>query len=204
MGGLCIISMKGGKALVFLMALYENIVEDAADLEDLLPLIATGDQDAFCKFYEKTKTSVYGFALSILRNIYDAEDITQNTYVAVYHNAKNYENRGKAMAWVFTIVKNLCLEKMRKERHEERLPEFSDYSIELSNEMNVDDKLLIEFCLNSLKLDERKVVVLHTISGLKHREVATLLDMPLGTELSLYNRAINKIKQHLKGGEQFE
>ena len=54
--------------------------------------------------------------------------------------------------------------------------------------------------LNSLKLNERKIVVLHAISGLRHREIAKLLDMPLGTVLSTYNRAINKIKKHLEGG----
>jgi RNA polymerase sigma-70 factor (ECF subfamily) len=183
------------------MALYENLQEETAELEDLLPLIANGDQNAFREFYEKTKTSVYGFALSIIKNTHDAEDVTQSTYVSIYHNAKNYQNRGKAMAWVLTIAKNLCLEKMRKDKREESLPEFSDYTARFSEKMNFDEKLLVEFCLNSLKLNERKIVVLHVISGLRHREIAKLLDMPLGTVLSTYNRAINKIKKHLEGGK---
>jgi RNA polymerase sigma-70 factor (ECF subfamily) len=183
------------------MALYENLQEETAELEDLLPLIANGDQNAFREFYEKTKTSVYGFALSIIKNTHDAEDVTQSTYVSIYHNAKNYQNRGKAMAWVLTIAKNLCLEKMRKDKREESLPEFSDYTARFSEKMNFDEKLLVEFCLNSLKLNERKIVVLHVISGLRHREIAKLLDMPLGTVLSTYHRAINKIKKHLEGGK---
>ena len=187
--------------MVFLMALYENLQEETAELEDLLPLIANGDQNAFREFYEKTKTSVYGFALSIIKNTHDAEDVTQNTYVSIYNNAKNYQNRGKAMAWVLTIAKNLCLEKMRKDKREERLPEFSDYTARFSEKMNFDEKMLVEFCLNSLKVNERKIVVLHAISGLRHREIAKLLGMPLGTVLSTYNRALNKIKKHLEGGK---
>ena len=105
------------------------------------------------------------------------------------------------MAWVITITKNLCLEKMRKLKHEAVLPDFSDYSVKFSEEMNVDDKLLIEGCLNSLKLNERKIVVLHIVAGLKHREIASLLNMPLGTVLASYQRALAKTKKFLQGGE---
>lgn len=188
--------------MFFLMVIYENLQEESTgNLEELLFLISKGDQDAFREFYEKTKTSVYGFALSLLKNTHDAEDIMQSTYVNVYHAATNYEKQGKPMAWVLTITKNLCFEKMRKLKREEALPDFSDYSVKFSEEMNVDDKLLVEFCLNALKLNERKIVVLHIVAGLKHREIAELLDMPLGTVLASYQRALSKTKKFLQGGE---
>lgn len=188
--------------MIFLMALYENLQDEKPErLDDLLSSISKGDRNAFREFYEKTKTSVYGFALSLLKNTHDAEDVMQNTYVNIYRTAALYEDRGKPMAWVLTITKNLCFEKMRKQKHEEILPEFSDYNIKFSEQMSVDDKLLIEFCLNALTPIERKIVVLHTVSGLKHREIATLLEMPLGTVLSSYQRAISKSKKFLQGGE---
>ncbi len=188
--------------MLFLMVMYENLQEEKSEtLEELLSLISQGDQDAFRVFYEKTKTAVYGFALSLLKNTHDAEDIMQSTYVNIYRAAASYETFGKPMAWVITITKNLCLEKMRKSKHEEALPEFSDYSVRFSKEMNVDDKLLIESCLNLLKLNERKIVVLHIVAGLKHREIAELLNMPLGTVLASYQRALMKTKKFLQGGE---
>lgn len=184
------------------MTVYENLQEEKSEtLDELLLMISKGDQDSFREFYEKTKTAVYGFALSLIKNTYDAEDIMQSTYVNVYHAAINYQKQGKPMAWVLTITKNLCLEKMRKLKREAVLPEFSDYSVKFSEEMNVDDKLLIEFYLNSLKLNERKIVVLHIVAGLKHREIADLLNIPLGTVLATYQRAIRKTKKYLQGGE---
>ncbi len=188
--------------MVFLMMVYENLQEEKPEkLENLLSLISTGDQDAFREFYEKTKTSVYGFALSLLRNTYDAEDIMQSTYVNIFRTAEAYQKQGKPMAWVLTIVKNLCFEKMRKAKHETELSEIGDYNAPYTEQMSSDDKLLIEYALNLLKPDERKIVVLHTVSGLKHREIANLLDLPLGTVLSLYQRAIKKTKKYLQGGE---
>lgn len=188
--------------MIFLMMVYENLLEESHDaLEELLSSIGLGNKESFREFYEKTKMSVYGFALSLLKNTHDAEDIMQSTYVNIYHAAANYEKQGKPMAWVLTITKNLCFEKMRKLKREEALPEFSDYTVKFSQEMNVDDKLLVEFCLDSLKPNERKIVVLHIVVGLKHREIAELLEMPLGTVLTSYQRALSKTKKFLQGGE---
>lgn len=189
--------------MVFLMTIYESFSESKTveELDVLLPKIANGDNDAFKSFYEQTKAAVYGFALSLLKNTYDAEDVMQSVYVNVYHSAAQYEKRGKPMAWVLTITKNLCFERFRNFSREGSMPEYLENDIALSNNMNIDDKMLVEFCLNTLDGDERKIVVLHAVSGLKHREIAELLNMPLGSVLSKYNRALGKIKNRLKGGE---
>ncbi len=189
--------------MVFLMTVYESLTEaeEGEDLDILLPRIAAGETEAFRVFYEQTKAAVYGFALSLIKNTHDAEDVMQNVYVSVFHNAAQYKSQGKPMAWVLTITKNLCFEKFRKFSREGEMPEYLENDISLSNNMNVDDKMLVEFCLNTLNADERKIVVLHAVSGMKHREIGELLDMPLGSVLSKYNRALRKIKNILKGGE---
>lgn len=187
--------------MIFLMAVYEKLtIEQTEELEFLLEKISSGERDAFEKFYHKTKASVYSFALSLLKNVYDAEDVMQSCYVNIYNSASQYIAKGKPMAWVLTITKNLCYEKLRGLSRRGEMPQHSENDISLSIKMNTDDRLLVEFCLNSLKEDERKIVVLHVVSGLKHREIANLLDAPIGSVLSKYNRAINKIKKHLQGG----
>lgn len=189
--------------MFFLMTVYESFTEaeENEDLDSLLPRIAAQDTEAFRIFYEQTRAAVYGFALSLLKNTHDAEDVMQSVYVNIYHTALQYESQGKPMAWVLTITKNLCLEKFRKASREGDMPEYLENDISLSNNMNIDDKMLVEFCLNTLNQDERKIVVLHAVSGLRHREIAELLEMPLGSVLSKYNRALTKIKKQLKGGE---
>jgi RNA polymerase sigma-70 factor (ECF subfamily) len=55
--------------------------------------------------------------------------------------------------------------------------------------------------MKHLSDQERQIVVLHAVSGLKHREIAAALNLPLPTVLSKYNRALKKLKTHLSGGD---
>ena len=58
--------------------------------------------------------------------------------------------------------------------------------------------MVLKSALEILKEDERQIVLLHASAGLKHREIAVDLQMPLATVLSKYNRAIKKLKQYLR------
>lgn len=60
------------------------------------------------------------------------------------------------------------------------------------------DKVVLHAALRILKEDERQIVLLHTAAGLKHREIASSLQMPLATVLSKYNRAMKKLQAHLR------
>ncbi len=63
---------------------------------------------------------------------------------------------------------------------------------------NLADAMVLKAALDILKEDERQIVLLHASAGLKHREIAADLQMPLATVLSKYNRAMKKLKQYLR------
>ena len=138
--------------------------------ERLLPLVGQGDPEAFEVLYRSTEKAVYALALSILRNPHDAEDIVQETYLKVRAAAHLYVPQGKPLAWMFTIARNLCYMKFR---------------------------LVLEAALKALGEEERQVVLLHAASGLKHREIARDLGLPLSTVLSRYSRALKKLQRYL-------
>lgn len=188
--------------MLFLMTVFGTInQEETIHIEDLIGKIALKDNDAFRSFYEATKGDVYGFALSFLKNKFDAEDVMQSVYIKVYNSAKSYKPSGKPMAWVLTITKNLCHDKLRADSKQGEFGEIEENEASFSNNMKADDKLLLEYCLQKLTDEERNIVVLHAVSGLRHREIAELLKMPEGTVTSKYNRSIAKIKNFLKAGE---
>ena len=87
-------------------------------LETCLAEIAKDNKDAFSELYQKTSVSVYGFALSILKNAQDAEDILHDCYLNIYSAAEHYRAQGKPMAWILTIAKNLCFSKLRERKKE--------------------------------------------------------------------------------------
>ena len=101
-----------------LAAIEQQVFPGAAPaLEDSLILdVAKGDTRAFSELYIRTHKSIYGFALSIVKNQQDAEDVMQDTYLKVDRAAGSYQPRGKPMAWLLTIARNLALERLRSRR----------------------------------------------------------------------------------------
>ena len=165
--------------------------------ESLIPRIANGDTEAFSELYETTKTAVYSFALSIVKNAHDAQDIMQETYLKIHANAIGYFSQGKPMAWIFTIVRNLCLMHLRKSRKSDvEFDEAIGCESPVDFTQNVDDNELISMMMTALSEEERSIVIMHVVSGMKHREISEILEIPLSTVLSKYNRALHKMKKH--------
>ena len=164
--------------------------------EGLLPLVGDGDMAALEELYVQTEKAVYALALSLLRNPDDAQDVTQEVYLKVRAAAHLYVPQGKPLAWLFTITRNLCRDLQRAQRADQA-PEDMDNDPRLSYVSDPTDRLVLEAALKALGDDERQVVLLHAVSGLKHREIAQSLGQPLSTVLSRYNRALKKMKRCL-------
>ena len=67
--------------------------------------------------------------------------------------------------------------------------------------VTVEDRQVLDAALTALADDERQIVLLHAVTGWKHREIAGLLELPLSTVLSKYRRALLKLKTKLEGGD---
>ena len=156
--------------------------------------MADGDVSAMGELYELIKTDVYSYACSKLGRTPEAEDITQDTFVQIYKNAALYTPCGKPMAWVFTVELNLIRRLKQKERNDLPLEEIIENGSEEDVAEKTVESVFVEQLLRRLGEDEREIVVLHAVSGLKHREIARVLGLPLSTVLSRYNRAIKKLQ----------
>lgn len=170
--------------------------------EELLRRVGRGDQEAFYQLYQNTDRTMYSFILSILKNPQDAEEVMQETYLKIWTSAASYHSQGKPLAWMFTIARNLCYMKFREQKRQADMG-LDDLNGEETGEVclpleNLADAMVLKSALEILKEDERQIVLLHASAGLKHREIAADLQMPLATVLSKYNRAIKKLKQYLR------
>lgn len=171
-------------------------------MEEDIKRIAGGDRDALADLYARASTAIYGYSLSILRNTTDAEDILQDAFVKIWFGAGKYTPQGKPMAWMMTIARNLCMDKLRHDRRSTALPE-DEYQHIYADSPSVtsDDKLMLEAAINTLADDERQIVMLHAVTGFKHIEIAKMFGMPLMTVISKYNRAKQKLRKYLERGE---
>lgn len=176
------------------------------EIERCLHDIAHGNGTlALEKLYNCTKDVIYGYALSMLKNTHDAEDVLHDCYISIYHSAHSYSSKGRPMAWIITITRNLCLDKLRMRSRITDLPEENwEQYLESKGSISVDDKLLIEYCLKELSSEEREILLLHALSGLKHREIAEMTNRPIATVLSKYHRALKKLRVLLKEEDRHE
>ncbi len=170
----------------------------AAELDHCLKELALGNSEALELLYHGTSSAIYSFALSLLKNPHDAEDVLHDCYLNIYAGAEGYRSSGKPMAWILTITKNLCYQKLRERQKNADLPQ-EDWELWLSHNegLSHEDKVIIRQCMELLSDEERQIVSLHAVAGFRHREIAELLSLPLSTVLSKYHRAIKKLRHHL-------
>lgn len=188
--------------MLILWALEQEISYHRAriDLDEaLITDIGQGDCHAFEILYQNTEKAVFGFALSILKNHQDAEDVMHDSYLQIQRYAEKYQPQGKPMAWILTIVKHLAFAYLNHpSRHHQDLEMQYDLRGQCDDMIASENRMLLKALLAQLSDQEREIVVLHAQTGMKHREIAEILDLPLATVLSKYRRALVKLQQAVK------
>mgnify|MGYP001066843571 FL=1 len=187
-----------------LAALSVQTTEEEArrrrELEQLLLRTGQGDRDAFARLYSLTRDGVYALALSLLHDAHEAQDIAQDTFVKVWESAPAYRPQGSPMAWLLTVARNLARTRLRQGGRQVGLDEEAWNAIPAAApDVSPEDRQLLQEALARLSPEERQIVLLHAAAGLKHRETAQLLELPLSTVLSKYHRGLKKLKALMKG-----
>lgn len=183
-----------------LLAVLEESSNYSPTVDDkLIKEIAKGNMEALHTLYEKTNKSIYAYALSITKDPHEAEDILQETFLKIYQKAPDYTSYDKPMAWIFTIAKNFALMKFRQRKKKDSMEVVEDMpEPHFSFVEDVSERIVLETAVKKLDDNERTILLLHAVAGLKNKEIADLLDMPINTVLSKYNRTIKKMQKYLE------
>ena len=172
--------------------------EKDRELDRLLLRVGQGDREAFARLYSLTRGAVYALALSLLRDAHEAQDVAQDVFVRVWESAPAYRSQGSPMAWLLTVARNMARSRLRQSGRQIALDEEAWNAIPAAAP-DVEDRQLLQGALARLGAEEREIVLLHAVTGLKHREIAQLLELPLSTVLSKYHRGLKKLKAQMKG-----
>jgi RNA polymerase sigma-70 factor, ECF subfamily len=159
------------------------------------------DYRGFDEFYTLTNRKVYYAIISIVKDDEIAADLLQDTYMNFLSKIDQYKPGSNVYAYLSRIGRNLSINyynKYKKEIHSDNIFE----TIESSEKVNQEAELDILKILSYLNQEQREVVVLHVINNFKFREIADIMDKPLGTILWIYNKAINILKE--KVGVSYE
>jgi RNA polymerase sigma-70 factor (ECF subfamily) len=180
----------------------------------LMLRVKQGDTTAFAELVDKYKQPVTNVAARMLRDPTEAEDLAQNVFIQVYKSADRYKVASKFSTWLFTIVRNLCLNEIRRRsRHpadsmDVSHPEQEDqpwHQFEDKKTYSPPDSVLhgeleakIEQALAELPENQRLAMVMCRQDELSYEEMAEVLDCSLPATKSLIHRARETLKEKLK------
>lgn len=164
-------------------------------LDRWIKAVGQGDTHALEQLYYATSTAVYAYALTILKNSFDAEDVLQECYVSIQRSAGQYRSLSKPMPWILSITRNLCWRHLRQQRHYAG-SEQAEYLGRTY--LDPDEKLMLHGCMEQLTEEERQIVIFHAVAGFTHAETGKYMKLKTGTVMSKYHRAVQKLKQYYR------
>jgi len=171
---------------------------------DLLELVgATQDRDAFARLFAAIAPRVKAFMMNGGSDPALAEEITQETFIRVWRKAGQFDpKKASAVTWIFTIARNLRIDRLRKENRPALDPDEPMLVPDDSPSplQNLEQSIIVERVKRSIKdlpEDQREVVHLSFIEGLSHQEIADETGLPLGTVKSRLRLSFEKLRQAL-------
>jgi len=182
----------------------------AQDLDACLARIAAqGDPEAYAALFRRIAPKVKAYMMRSGADAAMAEDLAQETLARIWLKAGLYQSdRGGAEAWILSMARNLRIDRLRREKVwqlSEALPEGHDS--EPSSEPPADEQLdarergdRVRAALASLTAEQRAVIELSYVEGLSHSEIATRLELPLGTIKSRLRLAYDRLRPMLADG----
>ncbi len=167
------------------------------ELQKKLVALCNGDKTAVEEIYKHLKRPMYTIILSITQDKASSEDILQEVFVKLYQSPPKPPIKNPR-AYIFQMARNLAIDSVKKR------PQYADLeSVENLVYLPADDfsmKMDIDQAMRNLPLQECQIVSFHVNGELKFREIADMMDIPLGTVFWKYQKAIKRLRTILSGG----
>lgn len=175
-------------------------------MSELLSLIATDRSDAaFRRLFTEFGPRIRNYMLKQGVDADLADELTQETLITVWRKAGLYSaDKGSASTWMFTIARNLRIDRIRRQRPWQELTE--EHSASLPSDDTPADELIdlrqrrirVQAVLKDLPPEQVEVVTLAFVDGLPHSQIAERLKLPLGTVKSRIRLAYHKLRSALE------
>ena len=172
---------------------------------DLFLQLQSGQTDVFAILYDRHAALVYGIALQLLKNTAEAEDLTQDIFLSLTRECSYDSKRGALRTYLSILTRSRALDRLRaRSRNQKRLREQSldeNARVELENPLEDISQLErsheVWQALQQLSSNEQEVLKMAYYQGFSQSEIATRLDIALGTVKSRSRRGLLKLRQAL-------
>ena len=160
-----------------------------ADDTELVSACAANESEAFRELLTRYRRPAVTLAYQMLGNAEDAEDAAQEAFVRVFQSIPDFRGQAAFSTWLYRIVTNLCLGKMRRDRPSIALDSVAEPATADSPARRVTEGLLARDVLARMSPQLRAILLLRDQEELSYREISAALNLPLGTVRSRLSKA---------------
>ena len=171
---------------------------------ELVLLLQAGQKDVLGILYDRYAQLVYGIALQMLKDIHQAEDLTQDIFLSLANKSSYDPQRGSLRTFLSMVTRSRAIDKLRLDNrtrqrmHRQALNESTTPINSLIEEISqIERSQEVKVALAQLSTQEREVLKMAYYEGLSQSEIATRLNAPLGTVKSRSRRGLIKLRQAL-------
>jgi len=165
------------------------------EFKDLVLNAQTGASDAFVELFEAVQESLYRTACAILSNEQDACDALQETALAAYKNLKQLRHPEYFKTWITRILLNKCFVILKERKRMTPIGDLSTFESSIGTKGHSNSALLE--AVESLSPPLKTVVVLRYQEGYSQKDIAKILQLPIGTVKSRLNAALKMLRKYL-------
>lgn len=174
-------------------------------LADLLKRSARGEEDAFAALYDATVARVYGLVLRVVRDPAQSEEVTQECFLEYWRKASRFDpSRGSAVSWLLTIAHRKSVDRVRSaQAATHRDTRYHRSSEEVPHDMTAEaatnalEAKRVRSAMTTLTAVQREALELAYFGGYTHTEVATMLELPVGTAKTRIRDALIRLRDAL-------
>jgi len=150
---------------------------------------------------QRHQSKIYALSLKMLGNRHDAEDVSQEVMLKIFHHIQSFSHQSKFTTWLYRIVSNRCLDELRvrkrstqrfvplEEEHDVALPDATGQS---------DDAMTLQKAMAALNSDERMLIHLRYTAGLSFDEIADVMELGLSAVKMRHSRCMTKMYAFLQ------
>ncbi|MGF1671031.1 MAG: RNA polymerase sigma factor [Balneolaceae bacterium] len=183
----------------------KNKPEDIEDIQ-LIRSFRNGNTVAFNTLFIRWHDKIYRFAFRFFADPDEAMEITQKTFIKVYHKMDTLDDDRKFSSWIYRIANNLCLDELKRagRRRSVSLDEWTEPKITLETDTPQEEleefelKELLQRALLAIPKEQRTVIILKEFEELTFREISEILDEPENTVKSRMYYGLSALRKIFK------
>jgi len=172
------------------------------DDTEVFDRIKKGDKEAYKIIVQKYMKRAYFTALGFVGNRDDALDLSQIAFIKAYRSLPKFDHQRSFFPWFYAILRNLCFNFIKKRKRSQIIPiEIVGNSnlVSLRNDQEA-IKEIVWRAISTLPNQEKEIILLKYFQDLSYKEIAEVLNCPIGTVMSRLYYARKKLKEKLRVG----